>query len=618
MSKELYTKICGDLKNRSQWENKQRVWYEMRHQGLRRKNKPYPGASDLHFPLVDSIIEKTKPFYAQQLVSTELLASFVALKHQSADLTSAAAQWFDYKLRYQSDFIIETLFCVDHMLQSNKGILKLYWDHDAKRLGCDAIEPIAIIVPASTKALKDADRITHVMTMSVEEYKRNTRYKQNADFIKRITGKPADANGTDAAIEQERLRREGITEPEDGESIILWEVYERGKDGITVSTFSPNAPNEPARAPFQLTYKHGRLPFIEFHMEIKGKGYYDPRGVTEIVAPYEASTCKMWNQKHDFMDFVNRPLFTSEREIPNAGNFSLRPGMIVPFGLSRVDLGNPPFALDQEIAFNRATAEQRIGQPDYAMQRPGPRGGSDPRTAKEVEMVGAMSMQSTDMRAIIFRIQLTEGFEQAWSLYLQFDQEAQFLVSGKISELPPAARHEAYQIKPSGNVDSWNKSQQAQKAWTRFQMFKDDPFINQGELRKSVLVLDSPDLVEQLYQDPGITEQDEYEDEVYEICAMLTGWPARVRETDNHTARLRCLAQFMQKRAMKGEPITDPETLQILEQHAAQHREMLQAQDPKGAKQLDGELQQLMGQTQGQLAQMQNAAPNPYQEQPLQ
>ena len=83
--------LTQDLADRSLWDTRQRMFYEMRHHGLRRKSKPWPTASDAHFPLSDSIIEKLKPHYFQQLFATDLIASFIPSNPQVAELTSAAA-----------------------------------------------------------------------------------------------------------------------------------------------------------------------------------------------------------------------------------------------------------------------------------------------------------------------------------------------------------------------------------------------------------------------------------------------------------------------------------------------------------------------------------------------
>ncbi len=75
----LFNDIQDALKSRVDWASRQVTFYKLRHQGLRRINKPYPNAADLHFPLVDTMIERIKPFYFQQLYATEQFATFVSL-----------------------------------------------------------------------------------------------------------------------------------------------------------------------------------------------------------------------------------------------------------------------------------------------------------------------------------------------------------------------------------------------------------------------------------------------------------------------------------------------------------------------------------------------------------
>ena len=41
--------------------------------------------------------------------------------------------------------------------------------------------------------------------------------------------------------------------------------------------------------------------------------FYSSRGVMELVQMYEASACKMWNEKLDFMWIANRPVSQHSR-----------------------------------------------------------------------------------------------------------------------------------------------------------------------------------------------------------------------------------------------------------------------------------------------------------------
>ncbi len=73
----LQGQIVEAVEQRSPWELRQTRWYELRHHGLRRTNKPWPKAADLHWPLIDTAIEKLKPLFLQQALGMDVVASFV-------------------------------------------------------------------------------------------------------------------------------------------------------------------------------------------------------------------------------------------------------------------------------------------------------------------------------------------------------------------------------------------------------------------------------------------------------------------------------------------------------------------------------------------------------------
>jgi len=79
ISNKLLTQIKSALNSRNGWEQKQRDWYNLRYTGYGRPTLPYPNAPDMHYPLVDTQIEKLKPLYIGQIYEAERLATFVDL-----------------------------------------------------------------------------------------------------------------------------------------------------------------------------------------------------------------------------------------------------------------------------------------------------------------------------------------------------------------------------------------------------------------------------------------------------------------------------------------------------------------------------------------------------------
>src|SRR5205814_1756376 len=111
--------------------------------------------------------------------------------------------------------------------------------------------------------------------------------------------------------------------------------------------------------------------------------------------------------------------------------------------------------------------------------------------------------QGNDIRARLFRLDTGDIFKMAWCLYQQYGKEdLTFLLQDELSQLDPSALHGEYLITPNGSGDNWNKGAQMQKATMRMQLLQGNPFVNQGELVKSVLALDEPKLIQKLYEEP--------------------------------------------------------------------------------------------------------------------
>ena len=649
MSQELVSGILEDIQARESWAQRQTVWYQMRTSGIRRRSKPYPGAADLHFPLVDTMIEKWKPFYFQQLHSTETLATFVSTDQEHQAFTTELAYHFDYKLKQRSNLEREILVAIDHMLTSGAVCVKTYWDPSKHRIQFDAVRPSHVIVPWHTRDLQDADRLVHVIPMSCAAYKaKGELYKQDPAFIARIKGRGQKPEQNGSGETEQREIREGITHSTSDDQIIVWEVYERVTEhpnkpetsatsyqekeetpapavpedlpigavyaGLSpdpeataaptipaivdeepaeprtfwrVHTISPLAPDEPIRDPIELPYDHGELPFVRFEQEITDAGHYSSRGLPEIVGAFETSLCKLWNGKHDYMDFVNRPMFSTDRDIPNAANIRAQPGQILPFGVQKVDLGAPPVSFDIEMQSTRQIAEDRVQMPDTGLTKA--QDIRSPRTATEISRVAGLLNMGVDLKSRMFRKSLGEIYRQAWRILLQFDSGTAYLWQDEVKDLDINALVDAYEVLPNGSADSWNREAKLEKAIARMKMFAGDPFIRQGELRKTVLELDDSQLIRRLYVDPEERGREEVEDEMIVIPSLLEGIPVPVKPGQDHAARVRALMAFLQDPARQEAPPT-PRAMRGIQGRIQAHLQALQQENPQAAAAFSHEL----------------------------
>lgn len=599
---EMDTLVRDALQARLAWEDEQIRGYRLRHDGMGRPKKPWPGAADLNWPLSDMMIEKIKPYYIQQVFANELVANFFSLKSDLMQFNNAAAQWFDYRLRQRTNFETEIISVADYMLMSGKGLLKVYWDEGKKQVRFDSVDPVYFVVPPHTTDLRDADWCVQVHQVSPAAYKRNENFNQSPELLTKIRSSNAESR---TRYESEKYLREGITHTVDDDRIPLWEVYYRdGKDVLTY-TFSPLCHDEFVRPVRPLPYDHGQLPYVEYNVEVKDKGYYSPRGLPQRVAPLQQSMTKLWNEKLDAVTIYGRPIFTSDNPMVNAGNIRMQPGQIIPFPVKAVNMGAPPVSWDQEIAQQRLTAEQLIGIPDAGLQNQFKSG--ERRTASEVNLIGSVMSQVTDLRSRIFRRALAESFTQAWMLYVQHDKaDLNYFYRNELMTLPPEAVRDGYRIEPLASADNFNKQFVYQKKVTRFQLLQNNPFVNQSELVRDLIAADDPQDVKRIHMDNGAQAMDQTEDQATEICRMLIGFPSQVKPVDDDATHLTILRGFVERRIAANEGI-DGELALLLMNHANMHFQQLQQKNPDQARELEEPMQQ-MAQYLGQVVQMEQQA----------
>src|SRR6266446_1508347 len=544
--KRLVSKIRKDLENRSNWETRQAGWQRMRTVGIGRASLPFKGAADFHFPLADTFIEKLKPFYYQQTLQPFPICSFVPKDSDSRALSNIASQWFDYHVRTKSNFRKALPVLIDQMLERSKSVLKITWGHDESCLKYEAVDPVDIIVPSSTEALEDSERVTHVIYLSREDYLRRAQeagnWNTDPGWIKSACGKDDD----EFQVYQDKDFLTGVDSDDDDGLMTLWEVYSRGKDGkIVVDLINPSRSDKPARPSVSsFPYRHGKLPFVDFNYEIKSRGYYDNRGVPEIIGQFEMELCKLENEKLDFMTFCNRPIFTHKGATFNVQNLRLAPGQVFGSELSVVEMPKPPVSFEEESQNIRSIAENRIGMPDFGIGR-----SSDfrqPRTAKEAEMLQQVNNQGVDLRARVFHSSLGEVYGQSWSLLLQYAiNDLDFTYRSEYNQIDPKALRDAYILEPNGNADGYDSNAEINKLVNIINLPIVSKFLDPEKTAKALLELADARYMRELFM-PGATNQSQYQLQASEVGDMLNGFPIQVNPDDDHGQHCKALLQYFQ------------------------------------------------------------------------
>ena len=608
---ELYEDICEDLKDRQAWESRQILWSKMRNQGVKRTRKPWPGAADTHVPIGDTIVSKLKAYYVQWIFGPELLASFYALEDQGDSYTDSVAQWFDYQVRECSNFPTMAICAIDSLLQNGAGFLKPYWDSGKERLAFASIHPYFVIVPPWTQELAEADRVVHVMHMSEADYLRSAEqrgYNTDEDYIDSIKGE----GKPDQKYEQSRYVAEGLSYSRLKDLIILWEVYLRQSDGqIEVQTFSPLQPDEPARAPFKLPYQHKQIPIIQLPYELMDPGFFSSRGVMELIQVFEASACKMWNEKLDFMSIANRPVLSTQGGSINAQNIRWEPGAVYDSVLQLVQQPPPPVNFDEEVQNNRSMAEQRVGMPDFGIGDQTDSQGQN-KTATETNAITTVMQQSNDLRARVTKNSITTVFEQAWSILRQYkNDDLNYFWRKRRITLDDAAFSNSYVLRPNGSVDGYSREREIQKLMQLRQLAQGSPWIKLPEIDRKIIELMDSSWIMQVFSEPQDIQQDEEMKQAVENSVMIDGYLPNVLPTDAHVLHLQILDGFLgwTQNPTNGVKI-GPTVMPTFLQHATNHVQAARA-DAQYMKQYGQQIAQFankIAQTQKGLQQQQAAA----------
>lgn len=615
--KELAQSAQRILVERLIWENKQRLFYRMRRDGLPRLNKPFPSAADAHYPAIDLAIRKIKPFWMGQLTSGDRLCVFTALTQQPEQISETAADFIDFELRNRSDYVRKMRSMIDTMCLTGRGIVKATVDPlNGYKLMFESINPMFLLMPQEANGFDDADEFVHVRQFTVESYKRlDPRWDTSDAVVRRIRGsKEWQSLGIYA---QDKRLQEGISFTRQERQILVNEHYTKTSGGWSVNTYCPMAPDIALRKPYGVPYKVANKvsqPFFSFQMEIVEDGWYSPRGLGDLIAPIEQYQTKVWNEKADNMTFSGRPIFTGDKEIVNGANYRFQPGEYMPGNIKSVQMSPPAVDFDREIAFAQSISEQQSQAPDFGITSPGEASqtGGKPRTATENQRIAALQQSGGNDNAEMFREDLAKLYTHVWGLICQFkERQFDYFAAGSVNTMPQQALHDSYILTPDGAPDAWNKSAAFQKSMAGLQAFKGNPNVDPSVLTKKALTAYDPRVAQKAFIDTNQKGANEYEDEAVEINSLLAPgsgkppFPAQVLPGEDHVSRIKAIVDWMHAAGTLGTPV-DPHAKLRVQQHLQQHLQMLAQQNPQAAKQLKQ-----------QLAQMEQAPMNPQQPQPM-
>ena len=554
MNSELYDDIINTLKDRVEWENDQARAMQLRLQGPTRSKKPFKGSSTLHFPIIDMMIGKIKPFLEQQLYVSEQLANIRSIHPNDTADAMALGHWYNYRLFEYSNFETEMEHMFDQVLFYGSAIVKSYYDVSKKQCRFKTIDQLYTICPKSTENIEDADYFVHIQRYTLKKYQRNKSFNQDPDLVKKISGDFDDnVNGLN-----DKYTRAGITHGINDKEIIIWEIYENCGDSWKVHWISPKAPKEKIKPSIkQIPYQHKSLPFVQFKWEQTEKGYYNCRGAYLILRQFEVYCSKLMTTKSDAMTLSNMPIYTPRTPLSGGEDrlIKITPGTVTPFPIDRVNQGTPPFSYEQEMANTRNIAEQVFSVPDLGMSNPN----GQKRTASEVNTITSMMNTGISSKnrkilkvlnkllALDFQLRLEMESKE---LDYQFQSQNQNITKSLTNDSFQNKNNLRLKIKLSG--DGYNKEAIYNRRLNQYNQLKDNPYVNQAELTKALIEADDPLNVNNIFVAPKEQGIEQKEIQANELTRLLIiGTPMTVSESDKHDIHIQVLIEFIEKKAVE-------------------------------------------------------------------
>lgn len=288
------------------------------------------------------------------------------------------------------------------------------------------------------------------------------------------------------------------------DEVVLHEVctwYDVNKDGIderVIITYPEGSPESILRF-IEVPYDHGEFPYAVVRRELNDKEILSSRGIPALDDDFQTGISTIFNQDIDAGTIATTPTVVARKNsVKNLRNLRYVPGQVVETENGAADYTvtqNPNMGQAGRFAsmqYLKSWANDRIGNTTAAISQTNNSPGNGPqgsKTAREVSAIESNSGMLQSMDLLVFQNQMTEVYYQIDSLYEQFgDEEETLLITGenalKVTRREIQGR---FNIIPNGRLDNANPALRAQKMLAMLQMFMNDPFIRQQELRKIYL-----------------------------------------------------------------------------------------------------------------------------------
>lgn len=397
-----------------------------------------------------------------------------------------------------------------------------------------------VIFPVGTCDIQDAQFIDHKFWVTKDHIRKcikSGKYEKQDDYdIDCWTTKSADGSTTEFL----KATRDGIhAENSQEDLILLHEIstwYDTNDDGIderVIITFPDADPDSILRF-IENPYDHGMFPYVVVRREYNDAEIMSSRGIPALDDDFQTGISTLFNQDIDAGTITTTPTVVARKNsVKNLRNLRYVPGQVV-----ETENGTADYTvvqntnLGQANRFNnmqylKAWANDRIGNIQAAISQINNTPGAGPqgnKTAREVGAIEGAASQQNSMDLLVFQNQMVDLYYQIDSLYYQFgDDEESIAITGQPAmRITRKEQQGKFNLVPNGRLDNSNPQLRAQKAQNRLQLFNNDPFIRQDQLRKQYLDDDDLRLSQVLLKTPQEMQADAQQAEAQQVKQLQT------------------------------------------------------------------------------------------------
>lgn len=386
-----------------------------------------------------------------------------------------------------------------------------FYEKSINRAEAIACNPrIDVTFPINTVDIQEAKFISYRFTKSKNQLKISMESGKYNTFSDDEIDSWRSSDYSNSSADQIKSIRDGVSLGfKDDDEITLCEDcawYDVNNDGIAervIITYPENNPQDILRF-IENPYDHGLFPYVVIRREFNDAEIMSSRGIPALDDDFQTGISTLFNQDIDAGTITTTPTVVARKNsVKNLRNLRYVPGQVV-----ETENGPNDYAVVQNTNLGQANrfnnmqylkswANDRIGNVSAAVSQSNntPGGGANgQKTAREVAAIESSSGQLQSMDLLVFQNQMADLYYQIDSLYYQFGDEQEEI---SITGMPPVkiSRFEIqgkFNIVPNGRLDNSNPALRAQKSLARMQMFNNDPYVRQDQLRK--LYLDDDDI----------------------------------------------------------------------------------------------------------------------------